>query len=81
MKYTSLMGTTMLALSMGLSGGVAADTLRDALAAAYVSNPDLEAARAGQRALDEGVSSATANYLPQLSAQGFTGKTDRIGAE
>lgn len=47
-----------------------ADTLRDALVNAYQTNPTLEAARAQQRATDEGVPIARAAGLPQASAQG-----------
>lgn len=44
-----------------------ADDLRDALASAYRSNPSLEAARANQRAVDEGVPIARSSGLPSLS--------------
>ena len=43
-----------------------ADTLREALEAAYKNNPDLNAARADQRAIDEGVSIARAATLPRV---------------
>ena len=42
----------------------AADTLREALLAAYRNNPDLNAARADLRVTDEGVEIARANQLP-----------------
>lgn len=45
----------------------AADDLRSALAAAYNSNPTLQAQRAQQRATDEGVPLARANGLPNLN--------------
>ncbi len=41
-----------------------AQTLRDALAAAYENNPTLTAARSGQRAVDENVPIARADGLP-----------------
>jgi len=47
-----------------------ADTLRDALVAAYQSNPTLEAARAQQRATDEGVPIAKAAGRPTASVSG-----------
>jgi outer membrane protein len=47
-----------------------ADTLREALAKAYLSNPSLQAARAEQRANDEDVPIARANGLPGLSIAG-----------
>jgi outer membrane protein len=44
-----------------------ADDLRDALTMAYQTNPALNAARANQRAVDEGVPIARAAGLPSLS--------------
>ncbi|NJM49756.1 MAG: TolC family outer membrane protein [Sphingomonadales bacterium] len=44
-----------------------AETLRDALVAAYETNPTLAAAREGQKATDEGVPLAKANGLPSAS--------------
>jgi len=46
-----------------------ADTLREALAAAYNSNPDLLAARAQQRSTDEQVPTAISNWRPTISGQ------------
>jgi outer membrane protein len=60
-------------LICGLAAGpVAAETLADAIALAYDSNPTLQAQRAQQRALDENYVQARAGYRPQvsLSAQG-----------
>ncbi|NBW75780.1 MAG: hypothetical protein EBR34_08270 [Sphingomonadaceae bacterium] len=45
-----------------------AETLREALEMAYRTNPTLAAARAGQRATDEGVPIAKASARPALSA-------------
>lgn len=50
----------------GLTPAVHAETLRDALIAAYQHNPDLAAARASQRATDETVPIARAQGLPSL---------------
>lgn len=55
-----------LALPLGSSPALA-DDLREALIRAYTSNPDLQAARANQRATDEGVPIARASSLPTLS--------------
>jgi len=44
----------------------AAETLNEALAKTYNSNPTLMAARAGQRAIDEGVSLVKADGRPEL---------------
>ena len=46
-----------------------ADTLKEALARAYDSNPSLETARANQRATDAGVPIERADLLPSLSGQ------------
>ncbi|HSG55532.1 MAG TPA: TolC family outer membrane protein [Paracoccaceae bacterium] len=48
----------------------AADTLREALAQAYASNPQLEAARAQQRATDESVVIQRAGALPSADVSG-----------
>lgn len=47
-----------------------ADTLREALAKAYATNPTLTGARAGQRANDENVPLAKARGLPGLDLSG-----------
>ncbi len=46
----------------------AADTLREALAAAYATNPNLTAARAGQQVVDENVPIAKAQGRPSANA-------------
>ncbi|MBS0472017.1 MAG: TolC family outer membrane protein [Proteobacteria bacterium] len=48
-------------------------TLKQALAVAYDSNPDLEGARAGLRAVDEGVAQANSGWRPQINATGSYG--------
>ncbi len=47
-----------------------ADTLRDALSQAYVTNPNLLAARAHQRQVDENVPLARSEGMPSISATG-----------
>ncbi|GAK32214.1 outer membrane efflux protein BepC [alpha proteobacterium Q-1] len=56
-------------LAYGLTGSVQAETLREALATAYNSNPDLLAARAFQRSIDEAVPTAISNWRPSISGQ------------
>lgn len=56
-----------IAIAGGLSAPAAAETLADAIALAYDSNPTLQAQRATQRALDETVVQARAGYRPTLS--------------
>jgi outer membrane protein len=51
-----------------------AETLADALNAAYARNPTLEAARAGARATDEQYPQARARLLPQVSATATIGE-------
>lgn len=48
-------------------------TLQDALGLAYEGNPELEAARASQRAVDEGVAQARAGWRPTVTATGTYG--------
>ena len=52
-----------------LAAPAAAETLRDALVAAYETNPSLTAAREGQKATNEGVPLAKANGRPNASVQ------------
>jgi TolC family type I secretion outer membrane protein len=68
-------GATALAVTLAISGigflnvsAVKAESLREALSAAYTSNPDLLAQRASLRATDEGLVSATAGFFPTVSA-------------
>ena len=58
------LGTAVVAL---LSAPVQADTLRDALIAAYETNPTLSGARAAQRAIDENVAIAKADGRPNAT--------------
>ncbi|HEY2358572.1 MAG TPA: TolC family outer membrane protein [Phenylobacterium sp.] len=65
-------------LAAAFSAGVAAafaapasgETLADALALAYDTNPSLQAQRATQRALDENYVQARSGWRPQLNLQG-----------
>lgn len=61
MILAGLMGSTVLAQ---------ADTLKEAMTTAYVNNPSLEAARAGQRATDETVNQATSGWRPTIEGTG-----------
>ena len=56
--------------------GAHAETLQQALTAAYESNPTLQAARAQSRAADEGLVQARSGFLPSISANGAY--TDRV---
>jgi outer membrane protein len=87
MRITNLRRAALAGTILALwAAPAAADTLRDALEAAYASNPNLTAARAGQQVIDENVpltkaqgrprASATATYneniLNSASGQGFS---------
>lgn len=62
-----LAATASMAALIALAAPAHADTLRDALVAAYGNNPTLEAARANQRATDEGVTIQRAQGLPSAN--------------
>ena len=55
------------------TGPASAESLPEALAKAYQSNPELNAERARQRATDENVPQALAGYRPQIIASLSTG--------
>lgn len=58
-----LAATTVLAGTAGAS----AETLKEALAAAYASNPQLMAQRAALRGVDEGVAQSNSGFLPSVN--------------
>ncbi len=62
------------ALAFALPGAATAgDTLLEAMAKAYTANPQLEAARARLRELDEGVPQALSGWRPTVTASGNVG--------
>ena len=76
-RRVALTSSCFGALALATMGTAAqADTLRDALAAVYNSNPTLEGARASQRATDEGVPISRADGLPSVNTT--TNVTDFI---
>jgi outer membrane protein len=70
---TALLAAIAVPVSLAFAGPAFADTIFQAMEKAYVNNPDLNAARAGLRATDEGVAIAKAGWRPQISA--FAQKT------
>lgn len=72
-KFTLLCAVSALALGMLASGNAQAQSLTSALANAYAANPDLNAARANARGVDEGVSTAKSGYRPKVTATGDAG--------
>ena len=71
-----LWGMLTAALLLGAQGPASAETLKEALAAAYLYNPTLKAARAQLRATDNGVSQAKSGYRPTVSATAQDGWDD-----
>lgn len=71
--------TLAIVLVMGLGIGSApcwSQTLEEALVAAYLTNPDLQAQRAALRATDELVPQALSDWRPSLALQGDAIATD-----
>ena len=72
----------LIALLSLLVGGVAlvgparGQTMGEALAAAYLNNPTLEAERAGLRATDEQVPQALANWRPSVDLEGDVSRAE-----
>lgn len=76
MAAPSLLRFRVLALSvafLAFAGVARAETLQDALADAYQSNPQLLSERAHLRAVDEGVPQALANWRPSITFSGAGG--------
>ncbi len=72
---------TVMVAGLGASAQpVGAQTLSEALADAYATNPTLAAARAELRAVNEGVPQALANWRPSVSVTGSAGQA-RIDRE
>lgn len=70
------LGVRLLALGaalMAITGVARAETLQDALAEAYDSNPQLLSERAHLRAVDENVPQALANWRPSIQFTGAAG--------
>jgi TolC family type I secretion outer membrane protein len=77
LKSTVLRPAGALALAAALAvlpGGppARAETLAEALAKAYLTNPELQGERANLRAVDEGVPQALANWRPTVTMTGDT---------
>jgi len=67
-----LLGTLALSLTAATAS---AETLNEALASAYSSNPTLQATRAQLRQVDEQVPQALSNWRPTVDIEGSIGKT------
>lgn len=80
MKKTMKKTTFVMSITLALvyAAGANAETLREALAAAYNSNSELQAQRAALRATDEGVARANAGFLPRLTGVGNISKQNTV---
>lgn len=68
-RWTSGVAAAAVAACLGVvMPAASAETLSDALAATYRSNPRLDAARAALRATDEEVARANSGYRPNINA-------------
>jgi outer membrane protein len=67
LRQRVLMASAGLAVAAAFAPAAGAETLADAIAAAYQTNPNLEAQRATLRALDENYVQARAGWRPTLS--------------
>ena len=65
-RTRALASVAVIAVITGMGAPAWAETLKDALALAYQTNPSLLAQRANQRALDESIVQARAGLRPQV---------------
>jgi len=75
MRNVFLGGVATLAL-VGIVTSASAESLNDALIAAYMNNPTLAAQRAALRATDEGVATAIAGWRPTVRLTGTAGRSE-----
>ena len=71
----------VLALAAAVALPASGQTMVEAMVLAYNSNPDLLAARARLRVVDEGVSQAMAGWRPTVSVTGQYGYVSENGAQ
>lgn len=78
-RSRALASVALIAVVASLAAPVSAETLRDAIALAYRTNPALQGQRANQRALDETIPQARANLRPEItvSSSATYSRTDR----
>ena len=83
LRHSFATGIGLLAAVLAVP--VSAETLVDALVAAYLNNPTLEAGRAQLRAVDENVPQALSGWRPTVEIHSSVGvdrsESDRLGAE
>ncbi|MDR3438228.1 TolC family outer membrane protein [Telmatospirillum sp.] len=76
MQKNTCLTVGLILAGCGYSGAVNAETLMEALASAYTSNPTLESQRAHLRAVDEQVPQALANWRPTVKLAGSLTRTN-----
>lgn len=74
-----LCGAMFSAAALWQAPAALADTLFGAMEKAYVTNPTLDAARAGQRAVDELVPQALSGWRPTVGVQGNVARSRTTG--
>lgn len=74
MKRCTVLPTLALACVLAASSFARAETLRDAVAQAVHTNPEVLAAASRRYAADEGVRQARANYFPRVDLNAGTGR-------
>ncbi|MGZ9113589.1 MAG: TolC family protein, partial [Brevundimonas sp.] len=72
-RSRALASAAAIAILTGIAAPAWAETLKEALALAYQTNPSLLAQRASQRALDESIVQARAGLRPQVDVNVETG--------
>ncbi len=75
-RFSCLAATVIIASLFPTVQRASAETLDEALAAAYRYNPRIDAERARLRATDESVPQARSGYLPRLNGSADAGITD-----
>ncbi|MBU1347516.1 MAG: TolC family outer membrane protein [Alphaproteobacteria bacterium] len=78
-RSRALASVALVAVTTALAAPAWAETLQEAIALAYRTNPTLQAQRANQRALDETVPQARAGLRPTLGVSGNASYTRRDG--
>lgn len=76
MQKNTCLAVGLILAGCGFAGAVDAETLQEALATAYTTNPTLEAQRAHLRATDEQVPQALANWRPTVKLTGDVSRTN-----
>lgn len=73
MKTKLYLSLLPIVTSLALPGGAQGETLKEAMAKAYLNNPTLLAERASLRAVDETINQAKAGWRPSVAATGNYG--------